>query len=186
MRKIVIGIGGSSGSIYARRLLEKMKHIENQWDELAIVMSDNAKENWRLEMGDERYDSYGFKIYAKNDFNAPFASGSARFDTMIICPSSMGLVGRIANGISNDLMTRSADVVLKERRKLIVVPREMPFSLIHIENLRRITLAGGIICPAIPSFYSQPKTVIEVVDTVVDRIIDLAGFELDSFRWNET
>jgi len=183
MRKVVIGIAGSSGSIYAKRLLDKLSSIKEQWNEIGIVMSENAKFNWKLELGDESYNSYGMTIYEKNNFMAPLASGSAKFDTMIICPCSMGLVGRIASGISNDLMTRAADVILKERRKLIIVPRETPLSLIHLENLKTITLAGGIICPAIPSFYSNPTTVEEIVDTVVDRIIDLAGFELNSFRW---
>jgi len=102
---------------------------------------------------------------------------------MIIIPCSMGTLGRIANGISSDLITRAADVILKERRKLICVARETPYNLIHIKNMETITLAGGIICPATPSFYSQPKTIEDVASTVVDRVIDLAGFKLESFRW---
>ena len=116
---------------------------------------------------------------------APFASGSARYDTMIVCPCSMGLMARIAMGISNDLITRAADVVLKERRRLIVVPRETPLSLIHINNMKAITEAGGIICPAVPSFYSQPQTIEAVVATVVDRVLDLADFDVKSYRWGE-
>ena len=95
----------------------------------------------------------------------------------------MGVVGRIANGISDDLITRSADVMLKERRKLIIVPRETPYNLIHLDNMRKLTLAGAIICPATPSFYSNPATITELVDTVVDRLLDLAGFSIDSYRW---
>ncbi|MEY4660294.1 MAG: hypothetical protein RLZZ42_246, partial [Bacteroidota bacterium] len=124
-------------------------------------------------------------IYNKNDFNAPFASGSGQYDTMIIAPCSMGTLGRIAAGISNDLITRAADVVLKERRKLICMARETPYNLIHIKNMEAITLAGGIICPATPSFYSQPKTVEDVAATVTDRILDLAGFDIKTFRWGK-
>lgn len=116
---------------------------------------------------------------------APFASGSARYDAMIVCPCSMGLMGRIAQGVSNDLTTRAADVMLKERRRLILVPRDAPYNLIHLENMRALTLAGAIICPASPSFYSRPQTIEEVAATVVDRVIDLAGLEISSYRWGE-
>jgi 4-hydroxy-3-polyprenylbenzoate decarboxylase len=184
-RKIVLGIGGSSGSIYAKRIIDKLAY-NNLEVEVGIVMSDNAKINWEIELGTFDKDNIPFKIYGKNDFNAPFASGSAKYDTMIICPCSMGLLGRIANGLSSDLMTRSADVILKERRKLIIVPRETPYNLIHIENMKTLTLAGAIICPATPSFYSKPSTIEELIDTVVDRILDLAGFDLKTYRWGES
>lgn len=185
MKKIVIGIGGSSGSIYAKILLDKLTLHRSQLDAVGIVMSDNAKFNWQLELGDKSYKNYDFDFYQKNDFMAPFASGSARYDTMIVCPCSMGLLGRIAHGISNDLITRAADVILKERRRLILVPRDTPYNLIHINNMKIITEAGGIISPACPSFYSQPKTIEEVAATVVDRIIDLAGIEQNTYRWND-
>jgi 4-hydroxy-3-polyprenylbenzoate decarboxylase len=183
MRKVVIAITGASGSIYADLLLRKLKTIENQWNELAIVFSDNAKEVWSTELGNNDYDNLNLPVYSKYDFSAPFASGSGKFDTMIIIPCSMGTLGRIATGTSSDLITRAADVILKERRKLICVARETPYNLIHIKNMETITLAGGIICPATPSFYSQPKTIEEVASTVVDRVLDLAGFEINSFRW---
>jgi 4-hydroxy-3-polyprenylbenzoate decarboxylase len=131
------------------------------------------------------FEHYPFTFYQKMDFNAPFASGSAKYDTMIIVPCSMGTLGRIANGISNDLITRAADVILKERRKLIAVIRDTPLNLIHINNMKIVTEAGGIICPAVPSFYSLPKTIEELAQTVVDRVIDLAGLEKTSYRWNE-
>jgi 4-hydroxy-3-polyprenylbenzoate decarboxylase len=183
MRKVVIAITGASGSIYADLLLRKLKTIENQWNELAILFSDNAKEVWSTELGNNDYDNLNLPVYSKYDFSAPFASGSGKFDTMIIIPCSMGTLGRIATGTSSDLITRAADVVLKERRKLICVARETPYNLIHIKNMESITLAGGIICPATPSFYSQPKTIEEVAATVVDRVLDLAGFEIKSYRW---
>ena len=120
-----------------------------------------------------------------DDFNAPFASGSGQFDTMIIIPCSMGTLGRIASGISNDLISRAADVILKERRKLICVVRDTPYNLIHIRNMETITLAGGIICPAAPSFYSKPTSIEQVAATVVDRVLDLAGFDIKTFRWGD-
>ncbi len=183
MRKVVIAVTGASGSIYAQLLINKLKRIESQWEKLAIVFSDNARSVWETELGNSLHTELDLPVYEKYDFSAPFASGSGQFDTMIIIPCSMGTMGRIANGVSNDLITRAADVILKERRKLICVAREAPYSLIHIRNMETITLAGGIICPATPSFYSLPKTIEELASTVVDRVIDLAGFNLASFRW---
>lgn len=185
MKKLVIAIGGSSGSIYAKVLLDKLLTLSNQIEKVGIVMSDNAKLNWELELGNKNYEDYPFDFYKKNDFFAPFASGSAKYDTMIVCPCSMGLLARIATGVSNDLITRAADVILKERRRLILIPREAPYSLIHINNMKTITEAGGIICPATPSFYSVPKTIEEVIATVTDRVLDLAGLDLKSYRWSE-
>jgi len=186
MRKILVTATGASGAIYFKVLLDKLLLIKGQWNELAVVMSDNAREVWETELGNKQYDQYPFTFYNKNDFSAPFASGSGQFDTMIIIPCSMGTLGRIAGGISNDLITRAADVVLKERRKLICVVRETPYNLIHIRNMEAVTLAGGIICPATPSFYSRPETIEEVASTVVDRVIDLAGMDISTFRWGLT
>lgn len=185
MKKIVVAVGGSSGSIYAKVLLDKLKILQSQTDKIGIVMSDNAKFNWELELGNRDFENYPFDFFAKNDFMAPFASGSAKYETMIVCPCSMGILGRIAGGISNDLTTRAADVILKEKRKLILVPRDTPYSLIHINNMKTITEAGGIICPASPSFYGKPKNFEELAATVVDRVLDLAGFDLETFRWGE-
>ncbi len=183
MRKILVAATGASGAIYFKVLLDKLLLIKGQWNELAVVMSDNAREVWETELGNKEYDHYPFTFYNKNDFSAPFASGSGQFDTMIIIPCSMGTLGRIAGGISNDLITRAADVILKERRKLICVVRETPYNLIHIRNMEAVTLAGGIICPATPSFYSRPETIEDVASTVVDRVIDLAGLDISTFRW---
>lgn len=185
MKKTLVAITGASGSIYARGLLDKLLALQNQWDELAIVMTENAKQVWKTELENESYKDYSLKFYSTQDFMAPFASGSGKYDTMIIIPCSMGTLGRIASGISNDLVTRAADVILKERRKLICVARDTPYNLIHIRNMETITLAGGIICPATPSFYSKPKTIEEVAATVVDRVLDLAGFDISTFRWGK-
>jgi 4-hydroxy-3-polyprenylbenzoate decarboxylase len=183
--KIIVAIGGSSGSIYAKILLDRLKVIVNQTEAIGIVMSDNAIYNWELEIGPWSNDEYPFTFYNKMDFKAPFASGSAKYEVMLVCPCSMGLLGRIAAGISTDLTTRAADVILKERRKLIVVTREMPLSLIHIRNMETVTLAGGIICPATPSFYGKPSTIEEVAGTVIDRVLDLSGLDWKSYRWGE-
>lgn len=183
--QIVVAITGSSGSIYAKILLEKLATMNEQLENVAVVMSDNAKYIWETEIGNKSFENFPFKFYSKMDFNAPFASGSSSFKTMIVCPCSMGTLARIAIGVSNDLVTRAADVMLKERRKLILIPRDTPLSLIHINNMKTITEAGGIICPASPSFYSLPKTFEELAATVVDRVIDLCGLQQQTFRWKE-
>ena len=185
MQKIVVAVTGASGSIYAKVLLEKLSKLNNQISELSLLMTTNAKSVWATELENEDYLNYNVKQYTQQDFDAPFASGSGQYQTMIIIPCSMGTLGRIAQGISNDLITRAADVILKERRKLICVARETPYNLIHIKNMETITLAGGIICPATPSFYSKPKTIEEVAATVVDRVIDLAGLQLETYRWGK-
>lgn len=183
MNKIVIAVTGASGAIYAKLVMDKLLAIKAQWTQLAVIMTENAKEVWKTELENEDYKGYPLRFYTQQDFSAPFASGSGQFNTMIIIPCSMGTLGRIATGISNDLITRAADVVLKERRKLICVVRDTPYNLIHIRNMETLTLAGGIICPATPSFYSKPKTIEEVAATVADRALDLAGFDISTFRW---
>ena len=184
MNKIAIAITGASGAIYAKLLIEKLLVIKDQWNSLGIVMSNNAKEVWKTELENEDYKNYPVAFFDKYDFSAPFASGSAQYNIMIIAPCSMGTLGRIANGISDDLITRAADVMLKERRKLILMIRETPYNLVHIKNMETVTIAGGIICPATPSFYHRPKSPEEIALTVVDRVLDLAGFEITSNRWN--
>lgn len=183
--KIAIAITGASGSIYAKVLLDKLVVLKEQYAEVGIVMSNNAKEIWNTELGNQEYNSYPFRYFDKYDFSAPFASGSARYNILIVAPCSMGTLGRIASGVSDDLVTRAADVVLKERRKLILMVRDTPYNLIHIKNMETVTLAGGIICPATPSFYSKPTTIEEVAATVVDRVLDLAGLDIKSYRWGK-
>ena len=186
MKKIVLAVTGASGAIYPKLLLEKLLTVKDQWSELAVVMTDNAKLIWKTELNTESYQDFDVKFYGKQDFMAPFASGSGGYNTMIVAPCSMGTLGRIAGGISDDLITRAADVMLKERKQLICVIRETPYNLVHIRNMETVTLAGGIICPATPSFYSIPKTIEELASTVADRVLDLAGIRYNSYRWGST
>jgi 4-hydroxy-3-polyprenylbenzoate decarboxylase len=181
--KIAIAITGASGSIYAKVLLDKIIQLQNQIDECVVVMSNNAKQVWAHELGNTNYANYNVTYAAKTDFQSPIASGSAGFDAMLICPCSMGTLSRVAHGISDDLITRAADVMLKERKKLILITRETPLNLIHIKNMENVTSAGGIICPATPSFYSLPKSMEELALTVVDRALQLANIETNSFKW---
>lgn len=183
--KIIIGVTGASGSIYAKLLLEKVKSLASQVEECGVVFSDNARAVWSFELGPFDDKQVPFKIYKADDFFSPLASGSAGFEVMIVCPCTMGTLGRIASGVSTDLLTRAADVILKERKKLILVAREMPYNLIHLNNMKLLTEAGAIICPASPSFYSKPQTLEEAAMTVVDRALILAGFEFPSFHWGK-
>jgi 4-hydroxy-3-polyprenylbenzoate decarboxylase len=185
MRKVVVAVTGASGSIYAADLLQKLVALKDQWSALSLVMTTNAKEVWNTELENESWKNLPIQQFSTTDFSAPFASGSGQYNTMIIVPCSMGTLGRIATGVSNDLITRAADVVLKERRKLICVVRDTPYNLIHIRNMETVTLAGGIICPATPSFYSKPTTLQELAATVTDRVLDLAGFSINTYRWGK-
>jgi len=188
-RKIIVAISGASGAVYAKRLLEKITSLKEKPLEVAVIFTRNADEIWKYEIGErfgiENQEESPLKLYDNKDFFAPFASGSAKYDTMIICPASMGMLGRIANGVADDLITRAADVMLKERRKLILVPRETPYNMVHINNMKLLTEAGAIILPASPSFYSKPVSVDDLVMTIVERIMDIAGFGMDARRWGE-
>ena len=187
--KIIIGITGASGAFYGKMLLERIRGLEDQIETCEVVFSENAKDVWNFELGDDpdelshMYTMKNLTVYQADNFFAPMASGSAGYDAMIICPCTMGTLGRIASGVSSDLITRAADVMLKERKKLILVPREAPLSLIHLNNMKLLTEAGAIICPASPSFYSKPATIEALVMTVVDRVLSLAGFSLDTYNW---
>lgn len=183
--KIAVAVTGASGSIYAQVLLKKLQSLTEQLEQVVLVMSDNARDVWQQELGNDHYKQLPFKTYSKNDFFAPIASGSAGFDALLVCPCSMGTMARIANGISNDLITRAADVMLKERKKLILVTRETPLNLIQIKNMQMITEAGGIICPASPSFYGKPNSFEELAATVTDRVIDLTGLKHSTYRWGK-
>lgn len=181
--EIVVALTGASGMIYAKRLIHKLI-LSPLVHKINLIISDNAHKIWDDEIGDSSMFIHN-KIRQLNlyDFTATVASGSSTFKAMVVCPASMGIIGRIASGVSDCLITRAADVTLKERRRLILVPREAPFNLIHILNMEQLTLAGGIICPASPSFYSSPKTFDDLADTVVDRILDLLQIPNETFRW---
>lgn len=184
-KKIIVAVTGASGSIYAKILFQKLIELQSQIETCGVIFSNNAKQIWEYEIGDLSYNNLPFTLFEKNNFQAPFASGSAKFDAMIICPCSMGTLGRIASGISDDLITRAADVLLKEKKKLVLVTRETPLNLIHINNMKTITEAGGIICPANPSFYRIPQTIDDLVLSVVERITDLIGLESKTFKWGD-
>lgn len=185
-KKVIIGITGASGAIYGKLLIEKLYSLKDQVEECDIIFSENAKAVWKFEIGSFDASAFPFKVYDPVNLFVPMASGTAGFDVMIICPCTMGTLGRIASGVSDDLMTRSADVILKERKKLILVPREMPYNLIHLNNMKLLTESGTIICPASPTFYSKPESTDQLVMTVVDRVLKLAGFEFNSYSWGKS
>lgn len=180
-RRIIIGITGASGSLYARLLVQKLLACEGV--ELSVIVTDNGLAVMRYEdeidwLRDER-----LKYYDNHNFFAAPASGSARFDAMVVVPCTMGTIGRIAAGVSTDLLVRAADVMLKERRTLIIVPRELPVSTIHLRNMTTLSECGAVICPASPSFYNRPATVEAVCETVTDRIVDLLGLDSGAREW---
>lgn len=182
-KNILIAVTGASGSIYALDLIQRIRNISDQADIISIVLSDTAVEVWKHELGSDPSTILPEWKFRNNDFWAPFASGSSAPDIMIIVPCSMGTLGRIASGTANELISRAADVVLKERKQLIMLTRETPLNLIHLRNMATLTEAGAIICPASPSFYSKPKTVDNLISTVTDRILDLCGLSINAYRW---
>ena len=187
-RRIVIGITGASGAPYAKRLLSYLdERVRLHGDvEVGVCLSSTAAEVWALECGGDIREEIParFKVWGMRDFKAPFASGSAGWHAMAIVPCSMGTCARIAHGISDTLLTRAADVMIKERRTLIVVPRETPLSAIHLESLLLLSRAGAVVLPACPSFYGKPATIDDIVDTVVARVLDHLGIDHRiSVRW---
>ena len=180
--KLVIAASGASGSIYLQRLLDQIDPAAN---EVHLVLSGYAKKVAKQEIGTFKVPK-GIAQHGENDMNVPYVSGSAKFDAMVIAPCSMSTIGRIATGSGDSALLRAADVFLKERRKLIVVPRETPWSLIHARNVATLLEAGATVLPAIPSFYSRPASVVDVVDTVVWRILDQVGLpSARTYRWAE-
>lgn len=184
-KRIVIGVTGASGAIYAQRLIERLQDIKDQVEDYSIVFSENAKKVREFELGLTLESLPEGKVFDNKDFFAAVASGSSRYDIMIVCPCTMGTVGRIAHGYADDLISRTADVMLKEKKKLILVVREMPFNLVHIENFRTLIQAGAIICPASPSFYSKPQNIDELIKTVIDKVLLLADFDFKTYEWGE-
>jgi 4-hydroxy-3-polyprenylbenzoate decarboxylase len=180
--KLVIAATGASGTIYLQRLLSQVDCAAN---EVHLVMSGHAKQVAAQEV-ERLVVPAGVSEHGENDLNVPFVSGSARFDAMVIVPCSMATLGRVASGCSDNALLRAADVFLKERRKLILVPRETPWSLVHARNVMTLLEAGAILLPAIPSFYSRPRTVEDVADTVVWRILDQLGLPNPAaYRWRD-
>jgi 4-hydroxy-3-polyprenylbenzoate decarboxylase len=171
--KLVVAVGGASGSIYAKRLLDTLAAQTSADMEVGLVFSSSGAEVWKHELGD--VPAYPFKRYGLRDFHAPFASGSAGWDAMVVIPCSTGGLARIAHGISDNLIGRAADVMLKERRRLVLVVRETPLSSIHLENMLAVTRAGAVVLPASPSFYSNPTSIDGLLDTVVGRVLDQLG-----------
>jgi 4-hydroxy-3-polyprenylbenzoate decarboxylase len=185
MLKLVVAVGGASGAPYARRLLDVLARAPADTVQTHVVFSKSAQMVWAQEVGTPTSE-LPFKKWDSRDFNAPFASGSAGFGAMVVIPCSMAGLGRIAHGVSEDLIGRAADVMLKERRKLILGARHTPLSLIHLENMAAVTRAGALVLPAMPSFYGRPQTVEDVLDTVVGRVLDQVGLPIRlGPRWGE-
>ena len=183
--RFVLAATGASGAIYLQRLLHHLGNGKEGKHEIHLILSPYAKQVIHEEIGSLNLPP-GVIEHHEKSMNAPFASGSALFDGMIIMPSSMGTIGRIAAGTSENLILRAADVFLKERRKLILVPRETPWNLIHARNIVTVTEAGAIVLPASPSFYSHPKSFDELADTVVWRVLDQLGIPSpNACRWRE-
>jgi 4-hydroxy-3-polyprenylbenzoate decarboxylase len=183
--KIAIAITGASGAIYAKVLLDTLQLHLSKNDTVAIIWSTNAKSVWLQELPEVDPNQYSFTVYENNDFFSPIASGSSGFDVLIICPCSMGTLARIAMGISNDLITRTADVMLKERKKTILIVRESPYNSIHLKNMLTVTEAGGVIFPASPSFYARPKTFEQLIQSIIDRVTQHIGIEYPKYKWGE-
>jgi 4-hydroxy-3-polyprenylbenzoate decarboxylase len=188
MKKIVVGITGASGAPYAKRLVGwLLERQRTRGDvEIAVCVSSTAPEVWALECGGDLREQIGVPVWGLRDYKAPFASGSAGWNAMVVVPCSMSTVARVAHGMSDTLLTRAADVMIKERRPLIVVPRETPLSTIHLENLASLSRAGALVLPAMPSFYGKPQSIEQLVDTVVARVVDHLGFDHDLMtRWGD-
>ena len=181
--KVVVAITAASGAIYARQLLETLV-ASNEVERVAVIYSANARAVVAHE-GESMPQSSKIEEYDNDNLFSSPASGSARWDAMVVVPSSVGTVGRVASGVSQTLIERAADVMLKERRRLIFVVRETPYSLIHLRNMTTLTEAGAVILPATPSFYSLPKSIEEVCQTVTERIVSMLGIESERYEWGE-
>jgi 4-hydroxy-3-polyprenylbenzoate decarboxylase len=183
--KLVVAITGASGSLYAQRLLQVLNEDKQGPHEVHVALSSHAREVAQAEVG-KLVIPEGFQVHGDTSMQVPFVSGSAKFDAMIIVPCSMGTVGRIAHGYSDSAIARAADVFLKEKRKLILVPRETPWNLIQARNIVTVLEAGAEVIPAIPAFYHRPETILDLVDTVVARILDHLGLQHAlTKRWME-
>lgn len=180
---IVAGITGASGALLGYRLLVRLRQLTPAAVRLKVVMTDTARQVWKHELPYPLPEDDGFEVYPNNNLFADIASGSAGYETMIVCPCSMGTAGRIAAGTSDGLLARAADVMLKERRRLVLVIREAPLSLIHLRNLTTLTEAGAIVFPASPFFYHKPSGIDDLINPLVDRILETAGISANMVRW---
>ena len=181
--RLIVAITGASGSMYAQRLLDNLDSANH---EIHVVLSNYAHAVVNEELPGGLRLADGVRTHGLKSMNVPFVSGSNPFDAMVVIPCSMGTLGRIAHGLSEDVLLRAADVMLKEKRKLILVPRETPVNLVHVKNLELLLLAGATLIPASPSFYTHPQTVEQVVDTVVARVLDHLGLPQGLVtRWKE-
>ncbi len=184
LKKIVVAVTGASGACYARLVVEKLVASE-EVDEVALIFSDHAHAVAAHEGEVVLVDSEKVRVFDNGDLFAPPASGSSDYDGMVVVPCSMGTVGRIASGVSIDLISRAADVMIKERGRLVVVPREAPFSTLHLRNLTTLSECGVVVIPACPSFYSHPQTIDEACETIVERVMKHLGLHTDRYRWGE-
>jgi len=183
--KLLIAMTGASGAIYTQRLLD---NLDPHQHEIHLIATTHAREVAQLELpkGELKLDARVIQYREDDSMFVPFVSGSAKFDAMVVIPASMGTIGRIAHGTSDSTVARAGDVFLKERRKLILVPREAPYNLIHLRNMATLTEAGATIIPASPSFYTKPKTIADLVDTIIARVLDHLGIEHELVkRWRE-
>ncbi len=183
IRRIIVAVTGASGAIYARQLLERLVAL-GRIEQVALVVSRNGA-------AVAGHEGVAFPVHGKivrfevDDMFAPVASGSAGWDAMVVVPCSMGTLGRIAAGVSGDLIGRAADVMLKERRELVLVARETPLGLIHLRNMTTLTEAGAVILPAAPGFYAQPRDIDQLCSSVTDRVLSVLGLSAPAFRWGE-
>ncbi len=181
--RVIVAVTGATGALYAQRLLDQLAFSQHQ---VHVILTRYAREIVAAELPDGLRLAEGVVTHDVDTMNAPFASGSNPFNAMVVIPCSMGTMGRIAHGLSDNLLLRAADVMLKERRKLILVPRETPLNLVQVRNMELLLLAGAIVLPANPSFYSGPKTVVQVADTVVARVLDHLGIAHGlAARWRD-
>ncbi len=183
-RNIIVGVTGASGALYARLLCHRLTQVD-AIGQIALIVTRNGLAVSGYEDDPLWMDNPRFTRYDHDDLFAPPASGSASFDAMVVIPCSMGMIGRIATGVSNDLISRAADVMLKEHRRLVLVPRETPLNTIHLRNLTTLSECGAIICPATPSFYPFPQDIESLCGTVIERVLTLLGVELSHYEWGK-
>lgn len=181
-RKIIVAVTGASGSVYARLLCRELARAE-EVGEIALIVTRNGGEVAVFEDSAEWMDDARLTRYPNDDLFSPPASGSADYDAMAVIPCSMGMAGRLAAGVSDDLASRAADVMLKERRPLILVPREAPVSTIHLRNLATLSECGAVVCPASPSFYGHPQDIEQLCGSIVQRVVALLGVDRPRYQW---